>query len=119
MFKKLKYAWQGRDKRWVSVRENHLFFFPRCAACNSDKKLEVHHIIPFSVDKSKELDQSNLITFCNYCHLVIGHLRDYKRWNEFAREDAKNFWTKIEIAKIRNEDYEINWNRPRPKGSNS
>lgn len=94
----IKWKWQGRSSSWSSVRKNFISFFPTCAACNSREKLEVHHIVPFNVDPSKELDSTNLITLCKYCHLVIGHLRDYKIYNDDVIQDAKNWSSKRNFA---------------------
>ena len=58
-----------------------------CAVCSGTASLEVHHIVPFHIDATKELDPSNLITLCESkkngvnCHLFFGHLGNYKRVN--------------------------------------
>ena len=70
-----------RSDRWPTVRKNHLKEEPKCAWCGGTASLEVHHIIPFHLDISKELDDSNLITLCETtggdpsgnCHLKHGH----------------------------------------------
>jgi 5-methylcytosine-specific restriction protein A len=82
----------GRSSQWKRVRANHLIKFPYCAACGRQDDLEVHHIIPYQVDASKELDPDNLITLCGkYCHFIFGHLMDWKSWNPNILEDSKNY----------------------------
>jgi len=53
------------------------------------KGIQVHHVIPFHTDPSKELDENNLISLCKGgCHLKIGHGGSYQFYNPHAREDA-------------------------------
>ena len=86
----------ARSYRWRTVRNDFIKSHPRCAACGKDKKLQVHHIIPVSVDSSKELDYNNLITLCaSPCHLLFGHLNDYKSYNKDVKKDCAYFWHKI------------------------
>lgn len=90
-----------RSNQWAKVRANHLKKNGSCAACGSTKKLEVHHIVPFSDNPELELDPNNLITLCEnakggiICHLCIGHKGDYKDENPNVVEDAK--WVKERI----------------------
>ena len=82
-----------RSSRWRKIRKIHLSNFPNCAVCSSKKKIEVHHIIPFYIDPSFELDLSNLITLCENkkyginCHLFIGHSGNYRKWNIDITDD--------------------------------
>ena len=102
MLNRIRFALQGRSKEWNLVRKNHLAWCPGCAACNSRDKLEVHHIVPFAVDPNLELCTTNLITLCAHCHLVIGHLRDYKIYNDNVVKDAKDWQSKRNFAYLRN-----------------
>lgn len=82
---------------WSRVRRQHLEKHPDCAACGRDDEVEVHHVIPVSQDKSKECDPENLITLCaEPCHLVHGHLMDWKRCNPYVREDCKRYRGRID-----------------------
>ena len=79
----------SRSSSWSKVRKQHILKFPNCAACGRSKNLDVHHIIPVSVDPTKELDPDNLITLCSDpCHFVFGHLMDYKSWNTDVIQDC-------------------------------
>ena len=44
------------------------------------------------VDPSLELASDNLLTLCaDPCHLVFGHLLNFKSWNLHAVKDAARF----------------------------
>ena len=74
-----------RSGEWRSVEKHHLRLHPVCACCGTDEDLQVHHIEPFHVDPSKELDPDNLITLCRPHHLWVGHLGSWKSWNPKVR----------------------------------
>ena len=100
----------GRSGKWPRVRATHLEREPRCAACGRDKDLEVHHIEPYHLDPSKELDDGtngfdgNLITLCDDpCHFVHGHLMSWSRWNPSVREDCRAYAAKLAAAKASQE----------------
>jgi len=81
-----------RSPHWDEVRDNFIEENPRCAACGSIKKLQVHHIVPFSHEPEKELDPTNLIVLCmdtNECHLVIGHGGSFMFYNPEVVDDAQ------------------------------
>jgi len=83
----LRYA--TRSPKWSKVRKEFLKTNQICAACGTDKDLEVHHIVPVHINADLELDPSNLITLCSRpCHLLIGHLMDFKSWNPHVVSDA-------------------------------
>ena len=83
---------KARSPRWRSVRDAHLDWHPMCAACGEKKHLNVHHIEPFHVAPTRELDIENLITLCEHpshnCHLLFGHCLSWKAYNPFVRGDA-------------------------------
>ena len=78
----------ARSPKWSAVRRAFVRANPYCAACGTTRELEVHHIIPFHIDASRELDTANLLTLCQDCHLYIGHLKDWTSYNSHARQDA-------------------------------
>lgn len=87
----------GRSSQWNSVRKEHLKNQPECQACGRTKDVEVHHIEPFHINPSRELDPTNLITLCaKSCHLVFGHLMDYKSWNTDVVNDCYNYKLKLQ-----------------------
>lgn len=90
-----------RSSHWAGVRKTHLSMQPSCQVCGGLKKLEVHHIHPFHTHPELELEPVNLITLCENgrdgvnCHLLFGHLGDYKSVNESVCEDAFEWARKI------------------------
>ena len=82
-----------RSSKWPTVRKHFLETNISCSACGWTQDLEVHHIIPFHVDPSLELNPSNFIVLCDKlgkdnCHLAIGHLGNFKQENPMVKEDA-------------------------------
>ena len=91
-----------RSSKWPTVRKNHLKEHPSCAVCGGTKKLEVHHIKSFCEFPELELEPTNLITLCESknkgglnCHLIFGHLANYKLSNPTVAEDAKVWCEKL------------------------
>lgn len=82
-----------RSTRWPAVRAAHLRREPTCRACGGSNDVEVHHVVPVHVAPSLELVESNLLTLCESplrrCHLEVGHLKDWRRWNPDVRADAE------------------------------
>lgn len=80
-----------RSSKWPTVRAAFLKDNGSCAACGQTDHLQVHHIKPFHMDPSLELEHSNLITLCEDeydCHRNIGHLGNFKKENPNVRQDA-------------------------------
>lgn len=98
----------SRSPKWSIARKEHLKIQPICQACNRQKNLEVHHIIPYQIDKTKELDFNNLITLCDTCHLLFGHLMNYKSWNENVVADCQLFSYKIKNRPYHEENNQDN-----------
>jgi 5-methylcytosine-specific restriction endonuclease McrA len=81
-----------RSSKWPKVRAEWLSKNGTCAACGQSDHLQVHHIKPFHIDRSLELEESNFITLCEDeydCHRVIGHLGNFRKENPNVIEDAK------------------------------
>lgn len=91
----------SRSGQWPTVRKKHLTEHPRCEVCGGTTKLEVHHVRPFHLHPDLELDQGNLITLCEAnhgganCHLLFGHLGNFKSFNVDVHEDAAHWAEKI------------------------
>lgn len=81
-----------RSPEWITTRKKHLESHPSCAACGKTKMigLQVHHKKPFHLHPELELEPSNLMTLCDdpQCHLLIGHLDNFKSYNPNAEDDA-------------------------------
>jgi hypothetical protein len=100
----------SRSSSWRSVRNLFLKENSVCSACGSIRNLQVHHIVPFNVDKNKELDLTNLITLCRTCHFVFGHLMTWNSWNIDVVEDCKAYRYKVinRPYNIKNQSYNNN-----------
>ena len=91
----------GRSNQWPKIRKEYLKEHSNCAVCGGTKKCEVHHKVPFHQNPELELDKNNLITLCESkkngvtCHLFVGHLGNYKSFNENVEADAKIWYNKI------------------------
>jgi len=94
--KEVRYA--PRSSEWKEVRKLHLKRESECIACGKDsiKDLEVHHIVPVHINKTLELEPSNLVTLCTRCHLVFGHLSDYRSWNRNVINDSLAYYDKVQ-----------------------
>ena len=84
-----------RSPKWETVRKNFVKKHPKCEVCGTDQKLNVHHIKPFHLDKSLELEPSNLITLCIDHHFLFGHLCDWRAINENVVSDVEMWKQKI------------------------
>jgi 5-methylcytosine-specific restriction endonuclease McrA len=92
-----------RSKHWRSVRKTHIKLNPECALCGTTKKLEVHHILPFSRFPEFELMPNNLITLCDgggkagmkSCHYAMGHLASWKSFNATVVADVERWRNKV------------------------
>jgi 5-methylcytosine-specific restriction protein A len=90
----------GRSGQWARVRREHLAKEPACIACGRTRDLEVHHVQGFHEHPELELDPENLVTVCaDPCHLVFGHLLNFKRINPYVREDCKAYRNRLEGAR--------------------
>lgn len=83
-----------RSRKWPALRRVAIISAGgRCEACGGTTKLTVHHIVPFHVDPTRELDPRNLIVLCERqeanCHLRLGHGRDWDMANPNVVEDAR------------------------------
>lgn len=70
----------GRSPEWSKVRNEHIKREPRCRVCGSGRELEVHHILPYAEDPSRELSPENLISCCHDCHFVVAHAGNWKTY---------------------------------------
>ena len=84
-----------RSSEWKATRDSFLKKHPLCEVCRVKAEI-VHHILPYHISPENELLESNLISLCNECHLVLAHLKSFKRWDRHIRETARLFRTKID-----------------------
>lgn len=77
-----------RDGHWATVRKRHLAAFPNCIACGREAET-VHHGEPQSRSPSRELDETNLWSYCNRDHLLMGHLGNFYSYNPEHKQEAE------------------------------
>jgi 5-methylcytosine-specific restriction protein A len=94
-------AGMKRSGEWPRIRAEHLKKYPSCAVCAGLDHVEVHHKMPFHLNPKLELDPKNLITLCEAkrnganCHLLFGHLGNFKSLNKHVVEDSQDWNLKI------------------------
>jgi hypothetical protein len=109
-----------RSPQWKRVEEAHLKKYPTCAACGSKENLYVHHVVPFYLDRMRELEEANLITLCmsfgHHCHLVLGHGHDFRAFNPHVLDDASRALhlrvmgapiTSVELSAMQTKRYDL------------
>ena len=74
---------------WRRARNFYILGHGECEMCGIQKKLEVHHVVPYHVSEELRYDQRNLITLCRECHFRFGHGRNWKRSNPGIRDLCK------------------------------
>lgn len=88
-----------RSTKWAAVRKAHLKSQPCCQVCGASSLLNVHHIKPFHLFPELELQEDNLITLCEgtsvNCHLLMGHLMNWRAWNPAVVSDTERMRKKI------------------------
>ncbi len=67
---------EGRSPGWTKLRNQFVKANPFCIVCHVRDDLDVHHRVPFHVDRTLELVWDNLRTMCRKCHWVWGHFAD-------------------------------------------
>lgn len=91
----------ARSSRWTAVRRDHLTLDPVCAVCGGKSSLVAHHIEPFHLRPDLELDPANLVTLCESgkfgvnCHLLVGHLGNFRRINRDVLVDSDTWRNKL------------------------
>lgn len=88
----------ARSNDWPKFRKIHIK--KNCECCDRKatilKPLQLHHKKPFHIYPELECDLNNVITLCGDCHLLIGHLMNFKSFNESVREDAALLKSRID-----------------------
>ena len=65
-----------------------------CAVCGTFRLIDLHHIIPRSVDSSLEFVDSNIVPLCRLHHFIFGHRSNWSQTNPNVLQDiqhAKSF----------------------------
>jgi len=83
-----------RHPDWDTFRDEQIALHPYCAICGATEELQLHHKIPFAWGGG-ELDPDNVVVLCAHtfnCHLLFGHLGDFKSINPHIDADIAE-WT--------------------------
>jgi hypothetical protein len=101
-------ASQGsRSPKWAALRDSFLKG-KRCECCLRKSNLNAHHIRPFHLFPSLELEASNLLVLCEggpwNCHFLCGHAA--RSWDWYhpdpraAIDETKRFLKLMKLAAI-------------------
>lgn len=96
-----------RSYGWTKLEHRVLAARPECDWCG--KKATVgHHVVPFHVDPSRELDESNIGSCCDTCHAVLAHF--VYRWDlydEYYWDNARAFKARLIAAKEKQREHRV------------
>lgn len=70
-----------RDPRFPARERDFLRRHPACVGCGRPATT-AHHVIPFHVRPDLEMDEGNWAAVEKDCHYVIGHQRNWRKWND-------------------------------------
>ena len=85
-----------RSSQWRTVRDRYADAHPLCAFCGSTA-VDVHHIQPFHLFPTRELDPNNLVSLCRVHHFIYGHAGDWKGYNPDVLVDSE-FWKAVKAT---------------------
>lgn len=94
VFDSVRFMWRNRGAvlrmgprdtaAYKKAMAGYLAAHPVCQFCGkAGGKVEVHHVIPVSVDPTKAADVTNMVTLHRKpdCHMVVGHLGNFRDYN--------------------------------------
>ena len=84
------------SSQWRTVRDRYAEAHPLCAFCGS-AAVDVHHIQPFHLFPTRELDPNNLVSLCRVHHFIYGHAGDWKGYNPDVLVDSE-FWKAVKAT---------------------
>lgn len=98
-----------RSGEWPTLRKKVLELQPWCSVCRSTTNVQVHHMLPFHLDPTKELDTNNLIPLCEgtaghlgqmNCHFCWGHYGNWKNYDHDVVEVVNYLRNKLDQDKL-------------------
>ena len=103
-----------RSPKWSTFRKEFIKD-KKCSVCGATTKLEAHHIIPFYILPELELDPNNLMVLCRNkkfgvnCHLFIGHIGDFRKYNRTVKKDAAYWTSRLRETQVLDPDFFVNY----------
>lgn len=77
-----------------------------CSKCDAkNKKLDIHHIVPVSVDHTKQHDMENWQILCRECHIHHHRKNDYTGWQNMGAKAKINKSYVVRWQKIKSIEY--------------
>jgi len=88
----------------TQAKNDHRKKHPSCAVCGRGKsffgrKNDVHHLEPVHVCPERSADPENLVTLCRVHHFIVGHLGDWRAWNDHVIECIQILADQLAYAK--------------------
>jgi len=65
-------------EKWLELKSKVLYETGRCEICQSDRFLQVHHILSRSSNPELAMDRENLMVLCESCHKNMHKEDKYK-----------------------------------------
>ena|SRR3990167_11315790 len=88
-----------RSSGWRNVQQQKIKEQPTCEATGKKgtllDPLQVHHVLPFHLYPTEELNPKNLIVLRRSLHFWMGHFGSWSSYNLKIREDAAELLDKI------------------------
>jgi len=101
LFESDRLGGMARSGSWGKFKRDFEKSCPKqCAICGN-KKSQLHHVTPFSVDPSMELDVTNVLWLCEGLgtlnhHRGVGHLGSFLSYNKEIFTDARIWFNKFQ-----------------------
>ena len=77
-----------------------------CSNCKTTKHpIDIHHIVPVSVDNTKQHDMNNWKLLCRTCHIEHHKKENYTGWQNMAALKRKNNGYTVRWQKIKSIEY--------------
>jgi len=80
--------WSPHNDAAVKLaKDRYRELHPECAVCGVRSNIvnghqnDVHHILPVSQRPDLAADPNNLVTLCRVHHFVVGHARNWRKYN--------------------------------------
>lgn len=101
---------QKRSPHWGKFKKAYFKKYGKaCEVCGRKSFVQLHHVIPFHVRPDLELMEWNVVGLCEpphkvrKCHLIYGHLGDWRWFDPDVKEVAASVKKKIAEAREQRE----------------